>query len=40
MKTRIIVSVTLFAVSFALEKVAEKVFPFAEIVKMAIPKSA
>lgn len=39
MKTRIIVSVTLFVVSFALEKAAEKIFPFGELVKMTIPKN-
>ena len=39
MKTRIIVSVTLFVVSFVLEKAAEKIFPFGEVIKMAIPKN-
>ena len=40
MKTRIIVSVALFAASFVLEKVAEKVFPFGELITMVMPKKA
>ena len=40
MKTKIIVSVALFAASFILEGIAGKVFPFSEIVEAVMPKKA
>ena len=40
MRTRIFVSIALFAASFILEKVAEKVFPFGELLAMVLPKKA
>ena len=40
MKIRIAASIALFAASFILEKVAEKVFPFGELIAMAMPKKA
>lgn len=40
MKTRIIVSVVLFAASFVIEKTAERIFPFMELLDMVLPKKA
>ena len=40
MKTKIIVSVCLFAASFVCERAAEKIFPFGELIGMIIPNKA
>ena len=39
MKTKIIVSVAMFALAFVLEGAAERIFPFEEILKVMVKKA-